>query len=114
MKGWQSQLSEAAYWVDPDDIEVSVLLHHCSAILLNIICYQRKGAVRHTVVALTQGNVPAELEGTLLRNGPGLFEIGERKISQPLDGDGQVGELAQITCKDNTKAPVQSLRRYES
>ena len=24
MKGWQSQLDEAAYWVDPDDIEVSV------------------------------------------------------------------------------------------
>lgn len=23
MKGWQSQLDEAAYWVDPDDIEVS-------------------------------------------------------------------------------------------
>lgn len=34
--------------------------------------------------------MPAELEGTLLRNGPGLFEIGGKRISQPLDGDGQV------------------------
>ena len=36
------------------------------------------------------GEIPKELSGTLLRNGPGLFEIGGRTISQPLDGDGMV------------------------
>lgn len=36
------------------------------------------------------GTIPAELEGTLLRNGPGLLEIGGRPLSQPLDGDGMV------------------------
>ncbi|KAK9824995.1 hypothetical protein WJX81_007215 [Elliptochloris bilobata] len=41
-----------------------------------------------------EGTVPAELEGTLLRNGPGLFEIGGKSISQPLDGDGQVSTFA--------------------
>ncbi len=39
--------------------------------------------------------MPKELEGTLLRNGPGLFEIGGQKISQPLDGDGQVCARSQ-------------------
>ena len=36
------------------------------------------------------GTIPAELEGTLLRNGPGLLEIGGKALSQPLDGDGMV------------------------
>lgn len=36
------------------------------------------------------GTIPAELEGTLLRNGPGLLEIGGKPLSQPLDGDGMV------------------------
>ena len=34
--------------------------------------------------------IPPELEGTLLRNGPGLLEIGGKPLSQPLDGDGMV------------------------
>jgi hypothetical protein len=36
------------------------------------------------------GEIPKELEGTLLRNGPGLFEVGGVGISHPLDGDGMV------------------------
>ena len=36
------------------------------------------------------GTIPRELSGTLLRNGPGLFEVGGQPISQPLDGDGMV------------------------
>lgn len=39
---------------------------------------------------MIQGTIPAELKGTLLRNGPGLFEIGGKKIPQPFDGDGKV------------------------
>lgn len=36
------------------------------------------------------GTIPDDLEGTLLRNGPGLFEIGGIPVSQPFDGDGMV------------------------
>ena len=34
------------------------------------------------------GTIPEELSGTLLRNGPALYEIGDKKIPQPFDGDG--------------------------
>ena len=40
--------------------------------------------------SMVTGTIPAELSGTLLRNGPGLFEIGGKKIPQPFDGDGKV------------------------
>ena len=43
-----------------------------------------------TMLCLT-GELPKELEGTLLRNGPGLLEIGGKPLTQPLDGDGMVG-----------------------
>ena len=39
------------------------------------------------------GTIPEDLEGTLLRNGPGLFEIGGIPVSQPFDGDGMVSSL---------------------
>ncbi len=38
-----------------------------------------------------EGTIPPELRGTLLRNGPGLFEVGDKRIAQPFDGDGMVG-----------------------
>ncbi|KAJ9506138.1 hypothetical protein QJQ45_016522, partial [Haematococcus lacustris] len=37
-----------------------------------------------------EGEIPAGLRGTLLRNGPGLFEVGGRSVPQPFDGDGMV------------------------
>ncbi len=40
-----------------------------------------------------EGTIPKELRGTLLRNGPGLFEIGNKRIAQPFDGDGMVSIL---------------------
>lgn len=43
---------------------------------------------------MVEGSIPAELEGTLLRNGPGLFEIGGTQIPQPFDGDGMLGIFA--------------------
>lgn len=43
------------------------------------------------------GSIPAELEGTLLRNGPGLLEVGGKTLAQPLDGDGMVRQL-QLNC----------------
>ncbi|MEW5319701.1 MAG: hypothetical protein WDW38_010839 [Sanguina aurantia] len=44
--------------------------------------------------SMVEGTIPAELEGTLLRNGPGIFEIGSRSIPQPFDGDGMVCSFA--------------------
>ena len=41
-----------------------------------------------------EGTLPRELEGTLLRNGPGLFEVGGKRIPQPFDGDGLVAMFA--------------------
>ncbi|KAK9906660.1 hypothetical protein WJX75_005713 [Coccomyxa subellipsoidea] len=43
---------------------------------------------------MIEGKIPEELKGTLLRNGPGLFEVGGVGISQPLDGDGMVCSFA--------------------
>ena len=37
-----------------------------------------------------EGEIPAELSGTLFRNGPGLLDIGESPIHHPFDGDGMV------------------------
>ena len=39
---------------------------------------------------MVEGEIPAELQGTLLRNGPALYEIGGKSIPQPFDGDGMV------------------------
>jgi all-trans-8'-apo-beta-carotenal 15,15'-oxygenase len=36
------------------------------------------------------GQVPADLQGTLFRNGPGLLEIGGIPLRHPFDGDGMV------------------------
>jgi carotenoid cleavage dioxygenase-like enzyme len=44
----------------------------------------------HPNAAQIEGTLPAELQGTLLRNGPGLFEVGTKRIPQPFDGDGMV------------------------
>jgi all-trans-8'-apo-beta-carotenal 15,15'-oxygenase len=41
-----------------------------------------------------EGTIPAELQGTLLRNGPALYEIGGTKIPQPFDGDGMAALFA--------------------
>ncbi|CAL8467343.1 g6880 [Coccomyxa elongata] len=40
--------------------------------------------------SMVEGRIPADMEGTLLRNGPGLFEVGGKPIGQPFDGDGMV------------------------
>lgn len=44
--------------------------------------------------SMVTGTIPPSLHGTLLRNGPGLFEIGGKKIPQPFDGDGKVAMFA--------------------
>ncbi|BAW96781.1 lignostilbene-alpha,beta-dioxygenase [[Synechococcus] sp. NIES-970] len=37
-----------------------------------------------------EGQIPAALEGTLFRNGPGLLDIGGTPIKHPFDGDGMI------------------------
>jgi len=41
-----------------------------------------------------EGEIPAELTGTVLRNGPGLLEIGETPVAHPFDGDGMISAIA--------------------
>jgi all-trans-8'-apo-beta-carotenal 15,15'-oxygenase len=43
---------------------------------------------------VVEGTIPKEITGTLLRNGPGLFEVGSQKIPQPFDGDGLVSTFS--------------------
>ncbi len=37
-----------------------------------------------------EGTLPAELSGTLFRNGPGKLEVGGQSIQHPFDGDGMI------------------------
>ena len=48
-----------------------------------------------TAVALeaSSGTIPAELSGTLYRNGPGRLERGGRWVHHPFDGDGMITAL---------------------
>ena len=41
-----------------------------------------------------EGELPAEICGTFLQNGPGLFDIDGSPIPNPIDGDGMVRFLA--------------------
>lgn len=41
-----------------------------------------------------EGEIPAELEGTVFRNGPGLLEIGGQSLHHPFDGDGMISAIA--------------------
>ncbi|MBM0740653.1 carotenoid oxygenase family protein [Phormidium sp. CLA17] len=40
------------------------------------------------------GEIPAELQGTLFRNGPGLLEVNGERIHHPFDGDGMICAIA--------------------
>jgi all-trans-8'-apo-beta-carotenal 15,15'-oxygenase len=40
------------------------------------------------------GQIPTDLQGTLFRNGPGLFEIGGQHYRHPFDGDGMICAIA--------------------
>ena len=64
-----------------------------------------------------EGEVPRELNGSLYRNGPGLFERGGLRKPHLLDGDGLVQRLSfadgvvrmdmnQIATCDSTVAPL--------
>ncbi|GAB4367367.1 MAG: carotenoid oxygenase family protein [Elainellaceae cyanobacterium] len=40
-----------------------------------------------------EGQIPPDLQGTLFRNGPGLFEINGQRIQHPFDGDGMISAI---------------------
>jgi len=40
-----------------------------------------------------EGEIPPELNGTLFKNGPGLFDINGDKIHHPFDGDGMISKI---------------------
>ena len=44
-----------------------------------------------------EGEIPASLQGTLFRNGPGLLDVGHQPLSHPFDGDGMI---CAISIKD--------------
>jgi all-trans-8'-apo-beta-carotenal 15,15'-oxygenase len=41
-----------------------------------------------------EGQIPAELEGTLFRNGPGQLDVNGEKFGHPFDGDGMICAIA--------------------
>jgi len=41
-----------------------------------------------------EGKIPAALQGTLFRNGPGLLEVNGQRLHHPFDGDGMVCAIA--------------------
>ncbi len=41
-----------------------------------------------------EGTIPADLQGTMFRNGPGLLDVNGQWLHHPIDGDGMVTSLA--------------------
>merc|ERR1719334_559382 len=48
--------------------------------------YRSAEEMTEPLLVQAQGSVPGWLAGTLLRNGPGLFEFGEEKAVHAFDG----------------------------
>lgn len=40
-----------------------------------------------------QGEIPADLQGTLFRNGPGLLDVNGQRLAHPFDGDGMISAI---------------------
>lgn len=40
-----------------------------------------------------EGEIPLELQGTLLRNGPGLLDVNGQRLHHPFDGDGMISRI---------------------
>lgn len=97
LKGYKSQVEEHDYWISDDMVQgTHCRLLHVTTSWLGVRRHMRpprRGASHRSTAGA--GEIPKELSGTLLRNGPGLFEIGGRPISQPLDGDGMVPAALQ-------------------
>lgn len=86
LKGYRSQCTERDFWLSDDMIEGEYARQCLSFMVQN----KHEQHISTVILVLCTGEIPEELTGTLLRNGPGLFEVGGVGISQPLDGDGMV------------------------
>jgi all-trans-8'-apo-beta-carotenal 15,15'-oxygenase len=60
------------------------------------------------------GKIPKDLEGTLFRNGPGKFKVGNRQISHPYDGDGFVASISFKDGKAFFRSQFVKTAEYES
>lgn len=60
------------------------------------------------------GKIPMDLEGTLFRNGPGKFKVGNRQISHPYDGDGFVASISFKDGKAFFRSRFVKTAEYES
>lgn len=52
--------------------------------------YESQPAEHAFWVERVEGTIPAELQGTLYRNGPGLLDVAGMPVHHPFDGDGMV------------------------
>ena len=43
-----------------------------------------------------EGELPADLKGTLFRNGPGLLDVNGERIHHPFDGDGMISSISFV------------------
>lgn len=108
LKSFTSLHQERSYWVADAQVEgQSTQLGRGAAGCARLPCWH-VGSWRHAMhghllacchKAATKylsytGTIPKELEGTLLKNGPGQFEIGGQKVAHPFDGDGMVAAFA--------------------
>ncbi|MBD0308106.1 MAG: carotenoid oxygenase family protein, partial [Microcoleus sp. T1-bin1] len=41
-----------------------------------------------------EGKIPAGLQGTFFRNGPGLLDVNGQRLHHPFDGDGMICAIA--------------------
>ncbi len=41
-------------------------------------------------IETVEGEIPAQLQGTIFRNGPGMLGVGEQRYGHPFDGDGLI------------------------
>eukprot|EP01024_Parvocaulis_polyphysoides_P074799 TRINITY_DN964_c0_g1_i2.p1 TRINITY_DN964_c0_g1~~TRINITY_DN964_c0_g1_i2.p1 ORF type:complete len:276 (-),score=28.26 TRINITY_DN964_c0_g1_i2:193-1020(-) len=66
---------------------------------------------------MVEGTIPVDIEGTLFRNGPGLFERGGVQMTQPMDGDGMLNKFSFKNGKIhymNKQLRLKQLTNYKS
>ena len=58
------------------------------------MCYTSVAGEYEYEIGEIEGTIPADLKGSLWRNGPGNFERGGRRFEHVLDGDGYLGRIS--------------------
>ena len=108
MRGYRSQHGERSCWLEesmvegtiPAELEGTVsspFLQGCRPRLaspLHCTPAAAAAAAGHAATCASSALAPVPPLPQLLRNGPGLFEVGGMKIPQPFDGDGMIALFA--------------------